>query len=261
MTASDADDDDKNKLRFSIVPGNNQQHFKINASTGAILTNALLDFETTDMYNLVVRVEDRTHRVETDVKIRIVNINDNDPIFNPSSYQERIAENFEAGREFVTLNATDKDAFGGLTYIIVSGNTDSRFTLVPSSGKLQVAAGLDREITDFYNLTVRVNDGGSSPRFDTTFVEIYVTDINDNPPRFNTSREKVSLLENSRVGTPVLTVFAEDKDVDVNGEVRYNIIEGNDEGLFVLGETSGLLAVNGNIDRETSPSFRYIKPV
>lgn len=257
VLASDKDSGANGKLKFSIVSGDDQKHFKIDEDTGNIRTNALLDFETIPTYTLVVRVEDKTHNVQINVVIRLININDNSPIFNPAQYQESIAENRAQGDAFLTITATDRDAFGGLTYTIVSGNTDSRFTLEPGSGKLRVAGELDRETTDFYNLTVRVTDGGAPARSDTAFVEIQITDINDNPPRFNTSREQVSVRENSHVGTPVLRVFAEDRDIGLNGEVKYEITVGNNDGLFTLGETSGILTVNGNIDRETVTSFRY----
>ena len=257
VKASDDDDGDNGKLKFSIISGDDQKHFRIDTEAGNVFTDAALDFETIPEYTLRVRVEDKTHSVETNVTIRLININDNDPIFNPARYEESIAENRGQGDAFVTLNATDEDAFGGLTYTIVSGNTDSRFTLEPGSGQLRVAGELDRETTDFYNLTVRVTDGGAPARSDTAFVVIRITDVNDNPPRFNTSRQQVSVMENSRVGTQVLTVFAEDKDIGMNGEVWYNITKGNNEGLFELGKNSGVLTVNGNIDREKVTNFRY----
>ena len=256
VKATDDDVGVNGQIKFSIVSGDSQTHFRIDAGTGDIYTNALLDFESIPTYNLVVRAEDTAHTVETSVTIRLININDNSPIFNPSQYAEDIAENRRQGYEFRTLQATDKDDFGGLTYTIVSGNTDSKFTLEPGSGKLRVAGELDRETTDFYNLTVRVTDGGVPARSDTAFVEITITDINDNPPRFNTSREQRSVVENSPVGTLVLTVKAEDKDIGANGEVVYEIKNGNDAGLFELGESSGELTINGNIDRETVTNFR-----
>ena len=257
VKAVDKDTAPNGQIKFTIVSGNSQTHFRIDAGTGEIFTNGLLDFETIPEYTLLVRAEDTTHSVEANVTIRLININDNDPIFNPVRYVKSIAENWRQGGEFLNLTATDKDDFGGLTYTIVSGNTDSKFTLEPASGKLRVAGGLDRETIDFYNLTVRVTDGGVPARSDTAYVEITITDINDNTPKFNTSRVEESVVENSRVGTPVLTVKAEDKDIDMNGEVLYQIITGNDAGLFKLGETSGVLAVDGNIDRETITNFRY----
>ena len=256
VKASDKDIGPNGQIKFTIVSGNSRTHFRIDVGTGDIFTNALLDFETIPEYILLVRAEDTTHSVEVNVTIRLVNINDNDPIFNPAHYAKSIAENWRQGDEFLNLTASDKDDFGGLTYTIVSGNTDSKFTLEPASGKLRVAGGLDRETTDFYNLTVRVTDGGVPARSDTAFVEITITDINDNPPRFNTSRVHESVVENSRVGTPVLTVMAEDKDIGMNGEVLYEIINGNDGGLFKLGETSGVLTVDGTIDREIITNFR-----
>lgn len=255
VKATDADSGANGKIKFSIVSGNKQ--FKIDAESGDILTSVPLDFETAPSHTLRVRAEDKNHAIETNVKIRVVNINDNNPIFNPSYYEESIPENANLNHEFVTLNATDKDAFGGLTYTIIDGNADSRFTLEPSSGKLRVAGELDRETTDFYNLTVQVTDGGAPARSDTAFVVISITDINDNSPKFNATHEHVSVRENSPIGITVIKVFAEDDDIGFNGEVHYNITERNDKGLFKLDGSSGVLTVNGNIDRETATGFRY----
>ena len=204
-----------------------------------------------------MRAEDTSHSIETNVKILLININDNSPVFKPAYYKKSVPENLGKASKILELSATDKDAFGGLTYTIDSGNIGSRFTLDPSSGELRVAGDLDRETTDFYNLTVRVTDGGNPALFDTGIVEIEITDINDNRPRFNKSREQVSVLENSRVGYPVIKVLAKDDDIGLNGMVRYEIISGG-AGLFLLDENSGQLTVNGPIDREKVASFRYV---
>ncbi|XP_028398312.1 protocadherin Fat 4-like [Dendronephthya gigantea] len=256
VKATDADSGANGKIKFSIVSGNTNNLFRIDAESGDILTNAPLDFETVPSHTLKVRAEDKSHFIETNVVIRVVNVNDNDPAFNPSSYDESIPENAGLNHQVVTLYATDKDAFGGLTYTIIDGNAESRFTLEPSSGKLRVAGDLDRETTALYNLTVQVTDGGAPMRSDTTFVVIRITDINDNPPRFNPTHEHVSVQENSPVGLTVIKIFAEDKDIGVNGEVHYNVTERNDGLLFKLNASSGVLSVNGNIDRETTTSFR-----
>lgn len=256
VTATDADAGANGNLKISIVSGNENKQFEIDQKTGDIRTSAPLDFEVIPQYTLRVRAEDPSYQVETDVVIRIININDNSPIFDPAHYETSIPENHSRTNPFLTLSATDKDAFGGLTYTIESGNTDSRFTLEPGTGKLRVAGEIDRETVDFYNLTVRVTDGGAPARSDTAFVAIRITDINDNRPIFNTSREHVYVVENSPHGTRVLTVFAEDKDIGLNGEVRYRITKGNDDRLFHVGESSGKLTVFGDIDREKITSFR-----
>ena len=256
VTATDSDAGANGNIKISIVSGNDNKQFEIDQKTGDIRTSAPLDFEDTPQYTLRVRAEDPSYRVETDVVIRIININDNSPIFDPAHYETSILENHSRTNPFLTVSATDKDAFGGLTYTIESGNTDSRFTLEPGTGKLRVAGEIDRETVDFYNLTVRVTDGGAPARSDTAFVAIRITDINDNRPIFNTSREHVYVVENSPHGTLVLTVFAEDKDIGLNGEVRYRITKGNEDRSFYVGASSGKLTVLGDIDREKITSFR-----
>lgn len=257
ITASDADSGENGRLNFTITSGNELDHFKIHPDTGNIYTNALLDFETTPSYTIRVKVEDKSHGNHTDVSIRLIDVNDNDPIFNPPQYYVSVSE--DSGKdELLQLNATDKDEFGGLTYTILDGNTNSRFALNPGNGKLRVAGELDRELSDSYNLTVRVTDSGAPERFDTALVAIRITDVNDNAPRFDRTRVQVSVTENAPLGTRVHQAVARDIDIGPNGRVSYEIINGNADGLFKLENISGVLTVNGVIDRENEPTYRYV---
>ena len=133
------------------------------------------------------------------------------------------------------------------------------FSVDPPSGDISPVSELDRETTDYYNLTVRVTDGGSPGLSDNAVVEIRITDVNDNRPKFNSSREDISVLENSPIGKVLFKVAATDEDIGVNAELRYTIKRGNEEAMFKLDADTGLLTVLGNIDREKVVSFRLEK--
>ena len=214
----------------------------------------MLDFEKLKQYNLVVEGKDTKHTTQANVIIRVENVNDNDPVFQPSSYELSVPENQALDNTVVTVTATDKDPFGELIYSF--DPPSSMFTVNPSSGEISLVSKLDRETTDYYNLTVRVTDGGSPARSDTAVVKINVTDVNDNPPIFNSSQGDVSVLENSEAGKVLYTVAATDADIGVNAELRYKILEGNEANKFKLDPDSGVLTVFENIDREKIESFR-----
>ena len=213
-----------------------------------------MDYEKLKEYTLVVEAKDTKHTAQADVTIRVEDINDNPPVFKPSSYKISIPENQGLGKTIVNVNATDKDPFGGLTYSLHSPN--NMFTVDPASGKISAIYELDRETTDYYNLSVRATDGGSPALSDTAVVEILITDINDNRPIFNSSQEDISVLENSPVGKVLLKVAATDADIGVNAEMRYNITGGNEAGKFKLDAVSGNLSVSGDIDREKVDAYR-----
>lgn len=69
------------------------------------------------------------------------------------------------------------------SYRIIGGN--SQFTINPSTGQIITSALLDREAKENYTLVVVSSDAGfPEPLSSSTSVLVSVTDINDNPPRF-----------------------------------------------------------------------------
>lgn len=69
------------------------------------------------------------------------------------------------------------------SYSIIGGN--SQFTINPSTGQIITSALLDRETKDNYTLIVVSSDAGSPESLSSsTSVLVTVTDVNDNPPRF-----------------------------------------------------------------------------
>lgn len=69
------------------------------------------------------------------------------------------------------------------SYRIIGGN--SQFTINPSTGQIITSALLDRETKENYTLVVVASDAGSpEPLSSSTSVLVTVTDVNDNPPRF-----------------------------------------------------------------------------
>lgn len=254
LQATDKDININARISFSIASGNDQGHFKLDRDSGVISIKASLDYEKTKEYNLVVQAKDTKHTSQANVVIRVVNINDNAPVFKPKSYSVSIPENQPLDKTILAVTATDADPFGGLSYSIVPPS--NMFTVDPTNGQLSAVSELDRETTDYYKLTLRVTDGGTPALTDSTFVEINITDINDNSPMFNSSQKDVSVRENSPVDTVLLTLVAVDKDFGVNAELRYRIAGGNEADKFKLDAVSGVLSVKGNIDREKVAAFR-----
>ncbi len=58
-----------------------------------------------------------------------------------------------------------------------------------------------------------------------------VSDDNDNAPIFRFPSYPVTVSETVQPGTIFLTVFASDRDIGSNAELRYAIVEGNTSGM------------------------------
>ncbi|GCB67128.1 hypothetical protein scyTo_0000683 [Scyliorhinus torazame] len=118
-------------------------------------------------------------------------------------------------------------------------------------------ANLDREKKDHYVLVIQAKDmagqlGGLSG---STTVTITITDINDNPPRFNQKLYQLSMPESAAIGTTVGKVKAEDVDLGQNSEMTYTLKEEDGSDKFsVITDTEaqeGIIILRKPLDFET----------
>ncbi|KAK2848799.1 hypothetical protein Q5P01_008633 [Channa striata] len=152
------------KPSFTYRFSENHKLFAINGTTGVISTSTVIDREIlqSDVINMVVLSSQPTY--PTEVRIVVLDINDNSPVFPDASIVVSFKEDASSGRQVILDTATDSDIGSNgvdhTTYRIVKGNEQRRFRLditVNPSGEgaflhLVSTGGLDREVTPFYQL-------------------------------------------------------------------------------------------------------------
>ncbi|XP_049455634.1 cadherin-23 isoform X4 [Epinephelus fuscoguttatus] len=216
-------------------------------STGKIVANQTVDFEQVQWLNFTIRAQDHgtpPRIAELPVFLRIVDVNDNNPVFLQPSYQEPVFENVNLGTIIVRVSATDADSglFAVIEYSLVDG--EGKFGIRPSTGEIYILSPLDRETKDHYTLTAvaRDNPGGSSNNRRENSVQVLVTvlDVNDYRPRFTERVFNTSVFENEPSGTSVITVKATDLDEGENGAVLYSML-GPHSDAFSLDPNTGLV--------------------
>ncbi|XP_028982383.1 cadherin-related tumor suppressor [Diachasma alloeum] len=239
--------------RFNEPP----QEFTLDPETGQIRTAKVLDREAlpSDKFDLVVLSSQPTYPIE--VRIHVIDVNDNDPEFPESSIAVSFSESAAAGTKLLLDAATDRDTpENGVVddYFIVDGNTDGKFRLdvtANPSGEttylhLETTGKLDREQVEFYSLNVCARDRGKPPRLGYLLVNVTVLDVNDNPPIFQQSDYVVALNESAPVGTNVLTVKATDKDTEDNSKLTYYLPDS--EGQFTIDPETGAITTAEALD-------------
>ena len=77
--------------------------------------------------------------------------------------------------------------------------------------------------------------------------------MNDNRPVFDESPYRVTLPENTPVGTEIVTVRATDQDIGLNGLVSYLVAP----GLEIQNET-GVVTLDTELDFETMDEFTAV---
>lgn len=111
-----------------------------------------LDFETSPEFNLTVVAHDAgipSLSSSAQVKVTLINVNDQSPVFSSKLYEARIPEHSPSGTVILTVSATDGDAgsFGLITYSLTGEN--AKYFAIDASGTITVTdpGGLDRERT------------------------------------------------------------------------------------------------------------------
>ncbi|MCJ8739590.1 hypothetical protein PDJAM_G00048940 [Pangasius djambal] len=244
------------KPGFTYRFGESHKLFTINGTNGVIRTSTVIDRETlpSDIINVVVLSSQPTY--PTEVRIVVLDVNDNAPAFPDATIAVSFREDAVGGRQVILDTATDADiGVNGVdhnTYRIISGNEKGTFRLdvtVNPSGEgaflhLVTTGGLDRELTSFYQLLVEVQDKGEPKKYGYLQVNVTVQDVNDNPPMFDLDQYQTSVFEDAAVGSSVLQVAATDQDEGANADIRYFLDEGTP---FQIDPKADSSTANGNI--------------
>lgn len=258
VAATDVDSPLSSLQSYSIVSGNANGAFAINASTGQITVadSTQLDWESTPSFTLGVTVSDgqMTSSVGT-LTINVNNINDDAPVVADRTFS--VNENATIGTVVGVVTATDADSpLSALqNYTIVSGNASGAFAIDPATGVLTVADGtqLDWETTQTFTLGVIVSDGKNTSAVATMTVN--VNNVNDDAPVVTTG-QSFNVDENAANGTAVGTMQATDVDSPASA-LSYSIVSGNTNGAFAINSATGQITVadSTQLDFETTPSF------
>ncbi|GAA6072945.1 protocadherin Fat 4, partial [Tachysurus ichikawai] len=243
---------------FTLTVETEADKFSIDQLTGMLMTKVKLDYEVQKNYTVRVSISDGTIRDEALVHVEVLDINDNSPEFASSMIPVNIQEDAAIGANVTQVEA--KDADSGLNaeihYSLVG--SAGMFSINPETGLIIVAAALDRETQDKYNLIVVAQDRGRPPLSATASVVVTLTDVNDNPPKFSTQRYEASVLENATVGANVIVVNATDKDIGPNGVVTYHIAKqepSSSPAAFSIDTESGIISVAVQLDYSKTKKY------
>ena len=121
--------------------------FYLDESTGR-LSCSPLDRELVSAYNLSITANDHApvggRRSSTAyLQVRVVDDNDNDPVFERSAYHGSVSESARNGTSVMRVSATDLDeGLNGLVTYSLSKNTLGMFTVDSSTGVITTAGSV-----------------------------------------------------------------------------------------------------------------------
>uniref|UniRef100_A0A8K9XRK2 FAT atypical cadherin 2 n=1 Tax=Oncorhynchus mykiss TaxID=8022 RepID=A0A8K9XRK2_ONCMY len=247
VTAEDAD----SAVSYSITEGNLHNAFLIHPSTGAISVNNVSEFNS--FYQLLVKASDGLYKDLATVKVNVTNITAGGHLqFEQGLYAATIVENTMSVNMLVVLRASGSYLNEPLIYSVL--NPMGRFSIVPTSGVFETTGvPFDREEQDVYDIVVEVRDMRSPPRRAITHVNVYIVDVNDNPPRFLNLPHSMMISEDTDLGDVIFQVMASDSDLGENGSIMYLLEE--DFDLFRIDPYVGDVSLQRPIDFEATNKY------
>uniref|UniRef100_A0A8C5HDC5 Cadherin-6-like n=1 Tax=Gouania willdenowi TaxID=441366 RepID=A0A8C5HDC5_GOUWI len=245
--------------------------FVIDENNGDLHATRRLDREEKSFYILRATVVNKHTGLkleqETEFIIKLHDINDNEPVFSRALYTGSVPERADIGTSVIQVTATDADdgMYGNsakLVYSISQGHP--YFSVDPNTGVIRTALGagdMDREQREHYQVVIEAKDmaGQRGGLTGTTVVNISLTDVNDNPPRFTQSIYQFRVAESSQWGGAVGRITATDKDIGQNAEMIFTIVSGDGMDTFNISTDTdtqeGVLSVSKPLDYERKPSY------
>ncbi|XP_019376994.1 PREDICTED: cadherin-12 [Gavialis gangeticus] len=245
--------------------------FTIDETTGDIHAIRSLDREEKPFYTLRAQAVDidtkKPLEPESEFIIKVQDINDNEPKFLDGPYVASVPEMSPVGAYVLQVKATDADdpTYGNsarVVYSILQGQP--YFSIDPKTGVIRTALpNMDREVKEQYQVLIQAKDMGGQlgGLAGTTTVNITLTDVNDNPPRFPKSIFHLKVPESSPVGSAIGRIRAVDPDFGENAEIEYNIVPGDGGNLFDIttdeNTQEGVIKLKKPLDFETKKAYTF----
>ncbi|KAM7177038.1 desmoglein-1-like [Macrochelys suwanniensis] len=219
--------------------------FVVNSRTGEINITSIVDREITPEFiircfakHAITGIDLEPH---LDLRVRVLDINDNAPMFSQATYMGSIEESSMENTLVMKIIATDADEPNHLNskiaYKIESQEPAgaSMFILNKYTGEVHIANFLDREQHSSYSLVVKASDrdGAADGISSLCNCAIKVIDVNDNFPTLSQSSYSASIVENS-LSSEVLRIQAIDADDEFsdNWIAEFFFISGNQDNCF-----------------------------
>uniref|UniRef100_A0AAY4AGR9 Cadherin domain-containing protein n=1 Tax=Denticeps clupeoides TaxID=299321 RepID=A0AAY4AGR9_9TELE len=192
--------------------------------------------------------------------VRVLDSNDNAPVFDQSVYSVHLRENSPPGTLVLQLNATDMDEGqnGEIVYSLSSHNpprVKDLFSIDPRTGRIEVTGEVDYEESNTHQIYVQAKDLGPNAVPAHCKVLVKLVDANDNSPEISFSTVTESVSEQAAPGTVIALLSVTDRDSGDNGQVGCELLGDVPFKLKPSFKNYYTIVTDGPLDREGADAY------
>ncbi|KAL8603768.1 hypothetical protein ACOMHN_024384 [Nucella lapillus] len=255
------DPDEEGQVTVSIVSGDADGVFSLNASNGHLLLVSNLSAPQKSQYNLRLKAKDGGTPPQisfTTLTLKVIDVNDHAPLFaeGSRSQEKTVSRVVSPGAQLLKLKASDEDLGRNaeISFAIIEGNAEGLFFLDATTGQLSTRSWLTSAPTR-HPLTLTATDHGYPPLSTPTTLTILLSPPSPNATQPVIYFQNLTTPEDAKVDSVVgvLDPFP------LSRGWRYVITSGNHGDSFKVemvdgGKTAKLL-VKRRLDFEEYPVY------
>uniref|UniRef100_A0A8C5MTU4 FAT atypical cadherin 2 n=1 Tax=Leptobrachium leishanense TaxID=445787 RepID=A0A8C5MTU4_9ANUR len=257
LSAKDADVGNNAQISYTLHGlGDNQ--FRLDPHTGELTTLAPLDREQKVSYNLVAKASDGGGlSCQMDITLNLLDVNDNAPAFSMAHYSVTVLDNTTVKTPIAVVFARDPDE-GVNSEVLYSlpNSASGLFSIEENTGVIRLEKPMEDMEDEVIYLTACATDHGSpSPLSACMTVTISLVAMNYFRSVFGSPEKVIMVPENMAIGSQLLSLLELTENDDESVKLKYEILNGNEDGLFNLTPDTGTLYLEGSLDYEVHRQY------
>lgn len=251
------------KIRFSLL-GDKMERFHVDPDSGEVTTSMILDREDMEVYHFTLMAQDSSatepRAAAVNFTINVIDINDNSPTFEQSSFTVNIPDRIKTGQFVFGARAIDLDsgANSRIVYSII-GKDANRFNINLNTGVIKAAEELSltgQGSDKVFNLVIQAVDQGHEPKSAKCDLTIVLRPAHLFPTFATNFQTQFILSEDVQENKLVTKIQATSPKKGPGGNIKYSIAGGNIRDALKIDSLTGEVTIgHGRLDYETSQQY------
>ncbi|KAJ8730776.1 hypothetical protein PYW08_002189 [Mythimna loreyi] len=263
LTASDYDQGTNGSVSYYLPSSIERKYpntFILDPITGQLSTVIELDRERIPLYEIQVLAKDQGFPPQSStatILLKVLDVNDNDPMFYPQRYIESINEELPVGSNVLQVRALDLDEGENarIMYRLESGG-DGYFDIEPWTGNIILQKDFRKAPETVYTLKISCKDKGNRRAFEDAIVEIVKTSQRKNLQFDGYNGYTFKILEDEGTTKADIGRFVGKVNARISSDtISYFILEGDPKHIFKMDEKTGVITTDANVDREDKMTY------